>query len=104
MKLEGLPADFSEVAKFDREKGYTPVRVTFISEEDQMELFRFWPEGRIPSDYKETEDIDAEGKYNPEIFEATNSPINLDEPSESPVRDTDSDDVPDFIDGPLIEF
>ena len=99
LKLEGLPANFSEQAKFDREKGFTPVRITFISEEDEMELFRYWPENRIPTDYKDPDDISAEGKYNPELFEAAESPVILEDNSP-----TTSDDTLIISDEPLLEF
>ena len=104
LKLEGLPAEFSEQAKFDREKGFTPVRITFISGKDEEELFRDWPEARTPIDYKEEDDINAEGKYNPELYEAETSPITLNGSGDILNIDSDSDDVPDYSDGPLIEF
>ena len=99
-----MPGDFSEQAKFDREKGLTPVRLTFLAENETTELFRNWPEIRIPIDYKTEIDIDAGGKYNPELFETGDSPIMLDDLEENTLSETESDGVPDYSDGPLLEF
>ena len=106
MILVGLPSTFSEQAKFDRQKGFLPIRISFEAKNQskKKELYEDWPENRVPIGFSEEEDINAEGKYNYEIFQAANL---------MEVDSTDSDDsspesapeeVPDYGDGPLIEF
>ena len=105
MKLESLPAEFSEQAKFDREKGFIPVRITFLTEKDNDGLYRYWPENRIPVDYKDQDDVDAEGKYNPELFEHPISPIVVADSDDSSDSMPSLEVInPDQDDTPLIEF
>ena len=106
MILTGLPGRFSEQAKFDRQKGFCPIRITFKSKADKEEdLLKHWPENRIPEGFAEDEDLDADGKYNHEMYEAMN-PIEIDSSSSSDSDSSDSEieEVPDFEDGPLMEF
>ena len=107
MLLIGLPASFSEQAKFDRAKGFHPIRITFQSNSDDKtkELVEYWPEGRIPVGFSDDDDLDAEGKYNHELFEATN-PIEIESSSseESDSVESEIEEVPDYEDGPLLEF
>ena len=104
LMLESLPADFSEQAKFDREQGFIPVRITFLTETENEELFRNWPENRVPASYHEQDDVDAEGKYNPELYEAAISPILLDDTDERSTQDSDPGEDETHNDSPLLEF
>ena len=105
MILVGLPSSFSEQAKFDREKGFHPIRITFQAEgEDNDNLLKNWPDYRIPKGFSDEEDLDAEGKYNHELYQAQNL-IKIDS-SSSEISSVESEDeeVDDYVDGPLMEF
>ena len=107
MVLVGLPSKFSEQAKFDREKGLHPIRITFETSSNDFDktLLNYWPENRVPKSFSEEEDLDAEGKYNHELFEAVNL-IEIDSSSSSGESSLSSVEieVSDYEDGPLMDF
>ena len=109
MRLVGLPAKFSEQAKYDREKGYHPIRITFEAQNDprDKELTEFWPENRIPVGFWDENDLDAEGKYNHELYEVDQvNPmvVHTSDSDNSENSDPEIEEVPDHIDGPLMDF
>ena len=107
MVLVGLPASFSEQARFDREKGFHPIRISFEDKRKSFDknLLENWPDYRIPVGFDEEEDLDAEGKYNHELFQAANLiEVKSSDSSESSSPETADEEVPDYEDGPLMDF
>ena len=108
MILIGLPSKYSEQAKFDREKGFHPMRITYKTspDDDKEELIKHWPGNRVPEGFEDEEDIDAEGKYNHEVYENLN-PVEVkssDSSETSSSSESDMEEVPDYSDSPLAEF
>lgn len=106
MVLVGLPAKFSEQAKFDREKGYHPIRITF---EDKNQNFRKnniedWPSDRVPVGFSDEDDLDAEGKYNHELYQNRNIIHIASSSSEDSSQSSEDEDAPNYEDGPLMDF
>ena len=107
MVLVGLPAAYSEQARFDREKGYHPIRISF---EDKgmnfsKNLLENWPDYRVPIGFSDEEDLDAEGKYNHELYQEANLiEIKSSDSSDTQSAESENDSVSDFEDGPLMDF